>query len=364
MAALRAQCPCDSGTDGEGCQGKQCGQTQRGEAGAGEVEERGHGEGVVADAAMGEEVVNVGERGEVARGPEAEGQGCGDGDAEERESGVGEGDPAVGGFGFGVGAGAGDLGTREGRGDQHQQRKIRGEGVVLLVGGEREEGKHQEGEDAEQQGGALGGGEVGEGLGMARVPGACPAIAVRAPGGQAGQRKRDQEAFERAGYGDGEEEEGAENPGSREVEAVGVDQAVATPAAYGVGQEDGHEQAPGEEPDEVEAPVEIAGELVVVARDAAAEEAEDVLVDEVEPEEAVAAHAAGVAEAGEDVPGRGDGEQEQGAAEWAQTAPVAGFAGECKVGDGRTGEEDDGDEALGEDGEGERGPECVRVEGC
>ena len=45
--------------------------------------------------------------------------------------------------------------------------------------------------------------------------------------------------------------------------------------------------------------------------DAPAEEAEEVLVDEVEPEEAVAVHAAGVAEAGEDVPGGGDGEEEE-----------------------------------------------------
>ncbi len=72
----------------------------------------------------------------------------------------------------------------------------------------------------------------------------------------------------------------------------------------------GKKEAPGEEPDEVEAPEEIAGELVVVHRDALAEEAQEVLVDEVEPEEAVAVHAAGVAQAGEDVPGRGYGEEE------------------------------------------------------
>ncbi len=65
----------------------------------------------------------------------------------------------------------------------------------------------------------------------------------------------------------------------------------------------------------MEGPVEVAGELVVVAGDAAAEEAEDVLVDEVEPEEAVAVGAAGVAQAGEDVPRGGDGEEEEGAGE-------------------------------------------------
>ncbi len=52
--------------------------------------------------------------------------------------------------------------------------------------------------------------------------------------------------------------------------------------------------------------VEGGGELVIVHRVTAAEEAEEVLVDEVEPEEAVAVHASGVAEAGEDVPGSGD----------------------------------------------------------
>ncbi len=76
------------------------------------------------------------------------------------------------------------------------------------------------------------------------------------------------------------------------------------------GDEDGggSEEAPGKEPDEVQRPVERGGELVVVARDAAAEEAQQVFVDEVEPEEAVAARAAGVAQAGEDVPRRGDGQ--------------------------------------------------------
>ena len=131
---------------------------------------------------------------------------------------------------------------------------------------------------------------------------------------------------------------------------------VAAPAADGVDEEERSEEAPGEEPDQVEAPVEVAGELVVVRRDAAAEEAEDVLVDEVEPEEAVAVHAAGVAQAGEDVPGGGDGEEEQGAGEGFEAAPVAVFAGEREVDDGGAEEEDEGDEAFGEDGEGEGGP--------
>jgi hypothetical protein len=85
----------------------------------------------------------------------------------------------------------------------------------------------------------------------------------------------------------------------------------------------GQKEAHGEEPDDVEAPVEGTGELVVVARDAAAEEAEDVLVDEVEPEEAVAVEASGVAQTGKDVPGGGDGEKQEGSSEGFQLAPVA-----------------------------------------
>ena len=106
----------------------------------------------------------------------------------------------------------------------------------------------------------------------------------------------------------------------------------------------------------MEGPVEGGGELVVVAGDAAAEEAEDVLVDEVEPEEAVAVHASGVAQAGEDVPGGGDGEEEQRAGEGFELAPVAEFAGEGEKEGGGGEEEDNGDQALGEDGESKGDP--------
>jgi hypothetical protein len=78
------------------------GEAQGGEAGAGEVEEVRHGEGVVADAAMGEEVADVGDEREVAGGPEAVGEGDGDGEAEDGEGGVGDGDPAAGGAVEGV----------------------------------------------------------------------------------------------------------------------------------------------------------------------------------------------------------------------------------------------------------------------
>ena len=124
---------------------------------------RGHGEGVVADAAVGEEVADVGDEGEVAGGPEAVGEGESDGDAEDGEGGVGEGDPAAGGFVFGVGV----FGAGEGGGDEDQEREVGGEGVVLLVGGEGEEDQDEGGEEGEEEGGALGEGARSEkGLGV------------------------------------------------------------------------------------------------------------------------------------------------------------------------------------------------------
>ena len=64
------------------------GQSEGGEAGAGEVEERGHRERVVAYAAMRQERADVGHERDVARGPEAVTEGGGDGEAEEGEGGM------------------------------------------------------------------------------------------------------------------------------------------------------------------------------------------------------------------------------------------------------------------------------------
>ncbi len=63
VAALLAEQPGDGRAEGEGEGGEGGGQAQGGEGGAGEVEEVRHGEGVVADAAMGEEVADVGDKG-------------------------------------------------------------------------------------------------------------------------------------------------------------------------------------------------------------------------------------------------------------------------------------------------------------
>ena len=74
----------------------------------------GHGEGVVAYAAMGEEVSDVGDVREVAGGPEAVGEGGCGGDSDDGEGRVGDGDPAAGGLVFVVGV----LGAGEGCGDE------------------------------------------------------------------------------------------------------------------------------------------------------------------------------------------------------------------------------------------------------
>ncbi len=222
----------------------------------------------------------------------------------------------VGGEGEGEGAAEGGVewlriafDGGEGRGQEHQEREVDGEGVVLLVGGDGEEDEDEGGEDDEEKDGlrpkaeAWGylfvGGEIDEGFALAA----------------------------------GDDEGG------------------------------GGEEAPGEEPDQVEGPVEVAGELVVVAGDAAAEEAEDVLVDEVEPEEAVAVGAAGVAQAGEDVPRGGYGEEEKDAGEGLERAPAVELVGPEEEEKSGGEDEDDGDEAFGEDGEGEGGPHQVGPDG-
>ncbi len=105
---------------------------------------------------------------------------------------------------------------------------------------------------------------------------------------------------------------GGELPELREPGAAGLP---------GYGEERGEEEAPGKEPDEVEEPVGGGGELVVVVRVAFAEEAQNMLVDEIEVPPAmhvaeggnvaVGMAFAGVGKAYEDVPRGGDGEEEE-----------------------------------------------------
>src|ERR1700736_2100644 len=122
------------------------------------------------------------------------------------------------------------------------------------------------------------------------------------------------------------------------------------------------EKAPGKEPDQVQTPEEISRQLVVVHRDALAKEAQEVFVDEVEPEEAMAVHASGVAQAGEDVPRGSDGEEEEQACEWLQRAPFLVVAGHGQIDDSGTEDEDRGYQTFGEDREGKGNPHGIRVE--
>ncbi len=76
MAAFGAEEPCDGGADGEGQCGEGGGKAEGGEAMEPVRSKKcGHGEGVVAYAAVGEEVSDVGDEGEMAGGPEAVGEG-------------------------------------------------------------------------------------------------------------------------------------------------------------------------------------------------------------------------------------------------------------------------------------------------
>ena len=151
MAAFGAKNPRDGGPEGAGDSSQRGGKAQSGEAGTGEVEEVRHGEGVVAYVAMGEEVADVGDVREVAGAPEAVGEGDGCGEADEVKVAWATVIQRRARFVFGVGA----LRAGEGGGEEYQEREVGGEGVVLLVGGEREEAKHQDGEEGEKEGGAL-----------------------------------------------------------------------------------------------------------------------------------------------------------------------------------------------------------------
>ncbi len=108
----------------------------------------------------------------------------------------------------------------------------------------------------------------------------------------------------------------------------------------------------------MEEPVGEGGELVVVVGIALAEEAEDMLVDEVEVPPAVDVAEGGDVAVGmafaaigvayEDVPRCGDREEEQRAGEGLEVAPATVLAGEIEVRDGSAKEEDRGDEAFDE----------------
>ncbi len=321
MSVFGPKEPCCGRADEKGEGSEDSGEAKGGKAGAGEVEESRHGEGIVADAAVGEQVADVGNEGDVARGPEAIGEGERDGDAEDGEGGMGCGDPAAGEFCLRVCSGEGLLRAFEGGGDEDEEWEVRRKGVVLLIGGEGEEGKDERSKDAEEECGALreGGGEKE----WRAMGGAELALAKFVDE----EDEESDEDCEEVGNVEGVAEEDTycdygEGLPVGDAVGEGVVLVEAAEAGGGLAEEDSAKEGPREEPYEMEAPVEVAGELVVVHRVALAEEAEEVLVDEVEPEEAVAVHAASVAESGEDVPWGSDEEEEQSAGEGFEGAPV------------------------------------------
>ena len=139
----------------------------------------------------------------------------------------------------------------------------------------------------------------------------------------------------------------------------------------------GQEGGPGKDPDGGEQPEERDGDLAVVVGDAAGEEAGDVLVVEIEPGPAgvggqaeAGGHGDGrIAQGGEDVPGRGDGEEDQRGWDEVEFEEEVELAGDGEVEEDEAEREDEADEAFGEEveggdgGEGEAGEER-RVVSC
>ena len=85
---LSAKHPADGRPDEQRDGGQGGGQAQRGERGAGEVEEVGHRERVVAHVAMGQQGADVGDEGQVARVPKSPAEGGGGEHADDREDGL------------------------------------------------------------------------------------------------------------------------------------------------------------------------------------------------------------------------------------------------------------------------------------
>ena len=127
----------------------------------------------------------------------------------------------------------------------------------------------------------------------------------------------------------------------------------------------GEEGDPGEDPDGGEQPEERDGDLAVVVRDAAGEEAGDVFVVEIEPgpasvcgqAEAGRQRDGRIAERGEDVPRRGDRKEDQRGGDEVELPEQAELAGDQEVEEDEAEREDEADEALGEEVEGGDGGE-------
>ncbi len=158
------------------------------------------------------------------------------------------------------------LGAGEGCGDEDQEREIGGEGVVLLVGGEGEEDEDESGEEAEEKRGALT--EVGcpeERLGRGRVALASAQCLEEEEheGDEYGEEVREVHGLPE---GEAHDNDGERLPEESLILENWVGFGVALKGAIGLQDDRAAEERPGEEPDEVEGPVEVAGELVVVHR--------------------------------------------------------------------------------------------------
>src|ERR1700683_1617653 len=151
------------------------------------------------------------------------------------------------------------------------------------------------------------------------------------------------------------------------AEGEEADFAGAIEGAIGELKRRGEVDAPREKPDEVEGPEPEARDGVVVARVAQVEEAQQLLVEEEEPPEAVIlagdalhgeAEVRRIAQRGEDMPGCGDEQENEDAAEGAQPLPRARgeeLAGEEEIEERRAGGKDDADQALEQESESEAG---------
>ena len=119
----------------------------------------------------------------------------------------------------------------------------------------------------------------------------------------------------------------------------------------------GEEGTPGHEPDEDHSPEEDERERAVVDGIALADVAEEMFIDEIEPEKTFGLARGRIAKRGEDVPGSGNDEQDDGAGDEAHFEEMAEVTDEQQENENDCGGEDDADEALGEnverDGDGE-----------
>ena len=222
-------------------------------------------------------------------------------------------------------------------GQQNNQRRPGGEGVVLLIGRERKEEQDKARKDAQQPDRAHPELEPENVTGQILTPGIVQ-VKVQRLAALAAQ--------------------------------------VLHPVAAGLPgnhHESGQEQAPGKEPDQVQQPVPEHRQLVEVMREARPGKAEEVLVDEVEVPEAV--HVAGggmvadgkaligIGQPGQNVPGRGNGQEQNQSCDRLQLPPAPPLPAQKQQRNGRGGKENGCDQTLGQHRQRQRRPHSVKAQG-